>query len=93
MKKPLIILSALILVILGLFVTRTAISNRISTSGVELGKAQDEIKKIKTENYIIREQIFALSSLITISSSAAKIGFIESKETLAISGAKPIARR
>lgn len=93
MKKPLFILSSLVLIIVALFVARTAISNRISTSGVELGKAQDEIKKIQNENYIIREQIFTLSSLSAISSTAAKIGFVESKDTLAISKARPIARR
>jgi hypothetical protein len=93
MKKPLAILAILIFIILGLFLTRTAISNRISTSGVELGRTQDEIKKYQTENYLLREQIFAMSSLTKISSAAAEIGFVESKDTFAVSAGRPIARR
>lgn len=93
MKKPIVLLSILIFVILGLFVVRTAISNRISTSGVELGKTEDTVKKYETENTMLREQISALSSLSNISSAAAKIGFVESKSAFAISTARPIALR
>lgn len=93
MKKPIILISILFFVILGLFVARSAISNRISTSGVELGKTQDTLKKYKTQNTMLREEISTLSSLTTISSAAAKNGFVESKSAFAISAARPIALR
>ncbi len=48
MKKPILVLTILILVIVGLFITRTAISNKISTKGVALGKTQDELTKCNT---------------------------------------------
>lgn len=91
MRKPIFILAILIFVILSLFITRTAISNRISTSGVALGKTQDELKKYQTENIILKEQIFTLSSLSYVSSAAAGIGFVESKSTFALAKARPIA--
>ncbi|MBI4097988.1 MAG: hypothetical protein HY426_03020 [Candidatus Levybacteria bacterium] len=91
MKKPIILLSILIFVILGLFLVRSAISNRISTSGVELGKTQDVLKKYKTQNIMLREEISTLASLTNISSAAAKNGFVESKSAFAISVARPIA--
>lgn len=91
MKKPIFILVVLFFIIAGLFVTRTVISNKISTSGVALGKTQDELSKYKTENTMLREQIYSLSSLSYVASAAVKIGFVESKSNFAISPAIAIA--
>ncbi len=91
MRKPIFILAILIFVILSLFIARTVISNRISTSGVALGKTQDELSKYKTENTMLREQIYSLSSLSYVASAAVKIGFVESKSNFAISPAIAIA--
>ncbi len=91
MKKPIFVLAILILVIVGLFITRTAISNKISTKGVALGKTQDELVKVRTENVIIREKIYSLSSLTHIASEAARIGFVDSKSNFALTKARPIA--
>ncbi len=91
MKKSVFVLAILILVIVGLFITRTAISNKISTKGVELGKTQDELVKVRTENVILREKIYSLSSLTHVASEAARIGFVDSKSNFALTKAKPIA--
>ncbi|MBI2621957.1 MAG: hypothetical protein HYW63_04940 [Candidatus Levybacteria bacterium] len=91
MKKPTFLLSILLFIILGLFVTRVVISNTISTSGVALGQMQDELRKYKIENALIREKIFTLSSLSNISSEAARIGFSGSKSNFALSKTHPIA--
>ncbi len=91
MRKPIFVLAILILVIAGLFITRTAISNKISTKGVALGKTQDELAKVRTENVIIREKIYSLSSLTHIASEAARIGFVDSKSNFALTKARPIA--
>jgi hypothetical protein len=91
MKKPILVLTILILVIVGLFITRTAISNKISTKGVALGKTQDELTKYKTENVILREKIFALSSLTYVASEAARIGLVDGKSNFALTKSKPIA--
>jgi hypothetical protein len=91
MKKPVFILAILILIIAGLLITRTAISNKISTKGVVLGKTQDELIKYKTENVILKEKIFGLSSLTHVASEAARIGFVDGKSNFALTKARPIA--
>ena len=91
MRKPILILTILIFVILSLFIARTVISNKISTSGVALGKTQDELNRYKTENTMLKEQIYALSSLSHVASAAVKTGFVESKANFAISPAHAIA--
>ena len=50
MRKPIFLLAFLIVIVIGLFMIRMVISNTISTSGVALGKTQDEITKFRTEN-------------------------------------------
>lgn len=91
MKKPTIVLSSLFFAIIVLLGARTAISNSLSTSGVKLGETEEELSRYKTENIMLKEKIFALSSLSHVSSSAAKMGFVESKSNFALTKALPIA--
>ncbi len=93
MKRYKAILALLILLILVLGVIRVGISNRISTGGVELGTIEDEISFYRTQNLIYKEKIYTLSSLNHISSEAAKVGFVDSKASLAIGSSLPIAAR
>lgn len=93
MNKQVSILSFLIVTIVVLFGARMVVSNSIITSGVELGKAQEEMEHLKTENIALKEKIFSLSSLTHISSEAARLGFEESKSNFAVGKAQPIARR
>lgn len=76
---------------MGLLLVRAVISNTISTSGIALGKTQDELMAYKRENIILREKILTLSSLSNISSKAGQIGFIGSKSSFALSKTHPIA--
>ena len=69
MKKPIAILSVLIIAIVGLVGVRSVVANSLSTSGVELGSTQVETKKFKKENAILKEEILKYSSLNYISSS------------------------
>ena len=93
MKKPIIILGILIGIIAVLFVARTAVSNYISTSGVELGATQEQVATLRTQNAILREKVLSQSALSSISKVAAKKGFVEGKTTFAISNTQPLARR
>ncbi len=92
MKKPFFVIFLLFLTIGVLLGVRTVVSARITTSGLELGKIQDEANEIKTQNAILKEKIFSLSSLTHVSEIASKDGFVESKQAFAVSGARPIAR-
>lgn len=92
MKKPILILILLFVAIGGLVVTRSVVSTRITTSGLELSQIRQDTHDLRTENAILREKIFSLSSLTHVSERAEKVGFVESKSVYAVSGAKPIAR-
>ena len=92
MKKPIIILVLLFITIGALVVTRSVVSARITTSGLELSQIRQETHDLRTENAIIREKIFSLSSLTHVSERAEKVGFVESDQVFAVSGSKPIAR-
>ncbi len=92
MKKPVYILLILFVAIGVLTAVRSVVSSRITTSGLELGKIQDETSLYKTQNVLLKEKIFSLSSLTHVSEAASKVGFVESKATFAVSGERPIAR-
>jgi len=72
---------------------RSMVSNSMSTSGTELGKAGDELSALKIENALLKEKLFALSSLALISSKAAEMGFVEEKNTFSLTSTVPIALR
>ncbi len=93
MKKPIYLIGALIVIIITLFVVKTYVSNRISTSGVVLGDAQEQIADYKTQNAILRQKIFSQSSLTYLSQKATKEGFVEDSSTLAVSKGLPLARK
>lgn len=92
MKKPASVIIVFLITIGILVGVRSVVASRISTSGVELSQIQEETSKYVTQNAILEEKIFSLSSLTHVSETASKNGFVDSKEAFAVSGAKPIAR-
>lgn len=90
MRKGIILL-ILIGTVLSLSIIRAVISNRISTSGVELSTINNDQKKYQTQNMILKEKINELSSLTNIYQKATKKGFTESKSVFAVSSARPLA--
>jgi cell division protein FtsL len=93
MKKPIYLIGILITIIISLFVVKTFVSNRISTSGVQLGYTQEKIAEYKTQNAILHEKVYAQSSLTYLSQKAEKKGFVQSKTTFAVSQGLPLARK
>lgn len=93
MKIPVLVLVILFVTIAVLTGARSVVSSRITTSGLELGKIQDQTADYKTQNVILKEKIFSLSSLTHVSEAAENVGFVESKEAFAVTAARPIARR
>lgn len=91
MKKPLFFLSLLFMTILVLSVVQVVATNRLSTTGTTLGALQDEIKKYKTENAILKETVLEASSLTQIASSAATLGLEPSKSHVFVGQPQPIA--
>lgn len=93
MKIYELLIKSLILLVLFLGVARVVVSNSISTSGVELGKINEEITFYKLENDNLSEKVFSMSSLSQIASEAAKLGFVDNKENFVLTNPLPIAAR
>lgn len=93
MKKPVLFIILNLVVIIGLSIAQVVAANSISTTGIELGKIQDQITQLEKDNEVLKEQVLTLSSLTTIASRAADMGFEEGKSTLVISQPLPLARR
>ena len=91
MKKPLLIITFFIISIISLWTTQVVISNRLSTTGIELQKIQSEIAKYKKENTLIKEKVLETSSLLGVSQKAKALGFVESKSQVYLSNPLPLA--
>jgi hypothetical protein len=91
MKKPTLIIGSLIILVLALSVVRTYVSNQVVTSGVLLGRIQEEVVNYKTENVLLAEKLYTESALTTIDSEAESVGFIEQKSDFVLNGQVPVA--
>lgn len=91
MRRPTLILAFLILTAVGLIVVRAAVSNAISPNGTVLAKISEEREFYKKENKALREDLFAKTSLNSISSEAARFGFVERKNSFVLTKPLPIA--
>lgn len=93
MKKYKFILKSLIVITLFLALSRVVVSNVISTSGVELGKINEEISTLRIQNESLKQELFSKTSLENIASEAAKLGFTDKKENFVLTSPLPIAAR
>lgn len=91
MKKPALITSFLVVVILILSVIQIIVSNSLSTSGIQLSRLQAEIQNYNRQNYTLQEKLLTRSSYSNIASEAATVGFVSSKTVVTISNSLPIA--
>ena len=91
MKKPIFLIMFSIFIIITLSVVKTAVSGKLSTSGVSLSRREGEISSYKTQNLILREKLLAVSSLNNISSKAALLGFVEKKSEFVLTRPLPLA--
>jgi cell division protein FtsL len=90
-KKPILIITFFIISIISLWITQVVISNRLSTTGIELEKIQSEIAKYKKENTLMKEKVLEASSLLNVSQKAKALGFVESKSQVYLSDPLPLA--
>lgn len=91
MRKPTLIISSLIIIILTLSVVRIFISNQVATSGVLLSKIQEEAAGLKTENVLLSEKLYTKSALVNIDSEAENRGYVEQKTDFVLNGQVPVA--
>ncbi len=88
-STPIIIFFISAIIILS--VVQTIVSNRLSTSGIALGKIEDQIRSLKMANAILGERLFKASALTTIVSKASELGFVEDKSQLVLTKTLPLA--
>lgn len=93
MKKPVLFIFILLMIIVGLSIVKTYVSNNIATSGVILGKTQEDINKLKTENAIIAQKLYEVSSLTSVSQRASEFGYVDGKTSFVLNTKLPIAVR
>lgn len=93
MRKPLFFIFTMILTIIALSVVHVAVANRISTTGVNLSKLQNELSECKKQNAFLHERVLELSSLTYIQEKATEHGFVAAKGDFYISSPLPLAKR
>lgn len=93
MMKHKFVLTSLVVITLFLAVIRVVVSNIISTSGVELGRINEEIATVRLQNDELKQKFFSRSSLENIATEAAKLGFTDKKENFVLTSPLPIAAR
>ncbi len=93
MKRPIYLIVFTFLIIVVLSVVRVAVENSISTTGIELESLQKQIKTVKKQNALLKEQYLQTSALINLDSGAKKMGFVDAKTQLYLSTPLPLALR
>lgn len=76
-----------------LSVGRAVLSNTLSTSGIFVSKAEQEINSYKTQNVILSEKLLTASSLTNIIEKAKASGFTDEKALMVIKTSGPLAVR
>jgi len=94
MKKPSLIVTILIGIVISLSIIKAIVYNRLSTTGIFVGKVEEEINFYKTQNAILSEKLLTFSSLTNIAKRAEKEGFISEENSLMVlKTSKPLAVR
>jgi hypothetical protein len=91
MKKPALIIGTLTILVIMLSVAKIYVSNQIATSGVVLGKVEEEVSVYRTENILLSEKLYFASALTNIEKEAVKLGFVEQKSDFVLNGQVPVA--
>lgn len=91
MKKPILILTCLILVIIGLTVTRAIVSNTLSTTGVDLSRIDQDIDSYQRKNALIQERILQASAFTTLEQEAEQRGYEAMSSQIVLTSPLPIA--
>ena len=91
MKKPILFITLIIFIIVGLSIVQVTVSNSLTTTGIELGKIEEAITTYRKENIKLNEKVLTMSSYDMIASKAADMGFVEEKSHIVITAPLPIA--
>ncbi len=94
MKKPALIITILIGLIITLSMIKIIVYNRLSISGVFVAELEEKISYYKTQNAILSEDLLTSSSLTNILARASELGFVnKSSSLLVLRASKSLAVR
>lgn len=93
MKRQSLVIMLAIFIIILLSIWQVVVSNRLSTAGILVGKIEDEISFYEKENALLAEELFLASSLQSLASRAASLGFVENKSQFVLKTSLPFALR
>lgn len=93
MKKCYIIIIFLLGLVISLSIGKAILHNALSTSGIYVGKAEQEINFYKTQNSILSEELLTESSLTNIIEKAKASGFTNENTLMVIKTSRPLAVR
>lgn len=84
MRKYSLIIIFLLVLVVTLSIVKAVLYNKLSTSGVLVGKLEEEINYYKTQNVILEEKLLSLSSLANISLKAIGLSFVQQDSSLVL---------
>ncbi|OGH24816.1 MAG: hypothetical protein A3B47_00140 [Candidatus Levybacteria bacterium RIFCSPLOWO2_01_FULL_39_24] len=93
MKKPYLIITILLGLVIVLSITRAFLHNMLSTSGIFVSRAEQEINFYKTQNAILAEELLTESSLTNTIEKARESGFTDENTLMVIKTSRPLAVR
>lgn len=91
MKKSHIIIIFLLGLIVSMSMIKGIVYNRLSTSGVFVGRVEDEIVYYKTQNAKLLEELLISTSLINIASKATEAGFVNDDSLMVLKTSNSLA--
>lgn len=75
MKMSVVIISSMVIIILCLSLLQVVVSNSIATTGIELGKLEQQVDSYKLSNIQLSEKLLSLSSYTYIASRSSELGY------------------
>lgn len=91
MKKPYIVITILLGLVIVLSIARAFLHNTLSTSGIYVGHVEQEINFYKTQNAILSEKLLTASSLTNIVEKADESGFTNENTLMVLKTSRPLA--
>jgi len=91
MKRSYLIIIFLLGLVIALSLGKAVLQNTLSTSGIFVGNAEQEINSYKAQNAILSEELLTVSSLTNIVEKAKLSGFTNEKTLMILKTSRPLA--
>lgn len=93
MKKHYAVIIFLLGLAIILSVAKAVLGNMLSTSGIFVSRAEQEINYYKTQNAVLSEKLLTASSLTDIAEKAEQSGFTSENTLMILKTSRPLAAK